>query len=323
MKKPRRIAFVVAIAVIALAALSFLVPVMVRLISPPPAPDTPGMYRPSSVPGLPHEHTPGAEGLIAGVRVRINAQGFRGGELQLEKPAGTVRVAVLGDSVVFGQGVEEAETLPAQLENLLIERAPETGWETVNAGVRGYNSPHYVVLFEERVLPLDPDFLVLVITEINDPEREPFIPRSEKIEKWRQSFWDKVPLVRSLRAGAYADEVNRLFSEHVRGLYDPEGREWPLFVSDLAAIRDLCRERGIALVAVTFPLLEEGDLFRDERARLQGALAELGLDWVDPLPEFERHSFRDLVVSKRDFHPNRRALSITARLIADKMLEAE
>src|SRR5262249_54514574 len=69
--------------------------------------------------------------------VRVNDLGLRGPATTPAPAPDTVRVLVLGDSVVFGQGVEEDATLPAVLARRLDER-----WhrrvEALNAGVQGY-----------------------------------------------------------------------------------------------------------------------------------------------------------------------------------------
>ena len=47
-----------------------------------------------------------------------------------KKPAGVTRVIIVGDSAVFGQGVEENETLAVQLEAMLNKKDQEKGSET-------------------------------------------------------------------------------------------------------------------------------------------------------------------------------------------------
>jgi hypothetical protein len=254
-------------------------------------------------------------GTLNGVSVRINALGFRGAEMEKEKEPGALRIVVLGDSVVFGQGVEEKDTLPVRLQGLLAKKFPQKKWDLINAGVRGYNIADYRIVLEHRIIPLQADLVILVLTEINDPERTPFVPSSDKLKRWEHSPWIKLPLMEQLVAGPYAREVNRLFVEHVRALYQPEGEEWKLFLQDLDAIRSLCRRHDLALVTVAFPMLAEEDMFREERGRLQRALSDLGLVWVDPLPAFRQYPAKELVVSRQDFHPNALALGVLAEML--------
>jgi lysophospholipase L1-like esterase len=259
---------------------------------------------------------------LNGVSVRIKSLGFRGEEVEIKKAPGVTRVAVAGDSVVFGQGVEESGTLPVQLAAALRAKDPARKWEVVNAGVRGYNTADYRVVLEQKVVPLDPDAVVVVITVINDPEREPFSPYSDKIARWERARWTKWPVADRLFAGAYADEVNRLFVEHVRAEYDPAGADWKGFVADLTAIRDLGRGQGTVLVAVIFPMLADDDMFAEQRRQLKDLLTDLGIAWVDLKPSLSRRPAAELVVGPADFHPNARALGVAAAMAADALLEA-
>ncbi len=73
--------------------------------------------------------------------VRINALGMRGPEIGARRP-GEERVLMVGDSLVFGYGVEDEHALPARVEAELAARGVVA---TVgNGGVPGYGSRHYV-----------------------------------------------------------------------------------------------------------------------------------------------------------------------------------
>src|SRR5262245_1945927 len=54
-----------------------------------------------------------------GVEFRINALGLKDREYPAEKPAGTFRVLVLGDSYTEGFGLTIPQTMPKQLEAML------------------------------------------------------------------------------------------------------------------------------------------------------------------------------------------------------------
>lgn len=110
----------------------------------------PGMYESGSlrglirIRGLPHA-------------VQINSQGYRGSEP--DPGSGVPRVLFVGDSFTFGDHVDDADTLPAQVEAALGGRI-----EALNGGVAGSTISDQRV-FAERLLALEPQLVVLVFTE--------------------------------------------------------------------------------------------------------------------------------------------------------------
>jgi len=120
------------------------------------------------------ELLPGAEGRISETGAafyRINPDGLRDSVYTRPKPDGVFRVVVMGDSVSFGYGVEEAEAYPQVLEELLSELVPDSRVEVVNLAVGGYNAYNEAKLLEGVGRSYEPD-LVLVqfcINDLNDP----------------------------------------------------------------------------------------------------------------------------------------------------------
>lgn len=88
-------------------------------------------------------------------KILINAEGFRGREVQLPKPKGAKRILVLGDSNAFGYGVNEEE----RFSNLLEQRL--AGYEIVNLGVFGYGTDQEAILLEREGLRFSPDLVIL------------------------------------------------------------------------------------------------------------------------------------------------------------------
>lgn len=71
------------------------------------------------------------------VPLRFNDLGFRGPERPIKAPADTLRVAVIGDSMVAALAMNEEDTLTAQLGARLQGSHPGVQWETMNFGVLG------------------------------------------------------------------------------------------------------------------------------------------------------------------------------------------
>jgi hypothetical protein len=93
-------------------------------------------------------------------RVQVNSLGLRGPELAAKRP-GERRILFLGDSLTYGQGVADDETVPAALERALAERAPQQRWSVVNAGCRAYGTSHELGLLAELGARIQPDVVLL------------------------------------------------------------------------------------------------------------------------------------------------------------------
>lgn len=96
------------------------------------------------------------------IEFRHNKLGFRGPEISAKKPEGTIRIALMGASTVYGFFVKEDETSAAKLERLLRKRKPGLQIEVVNAGVPGWTSRETWLSLQSRIFPLDPDIVVVM-----------------------------------------------------------------------------------------------------------------------------------------------------------------
>lgn len=99
---------------------------------------------------------------------RVNAFGFRGPDWREAKAPGSVRGVVIGDSMVFGSGVDDDDTIDATLARRLRDARAGTAVEVLNLGVQGSNLPAYVELYRAAIDRLDPDFVVLFLFLPND-----------------------------------------------------------------------------------------------------------------------------------------------------------
>lgn len=101
-------------------------------------------------------------------QVSHNALGLRGKERTHQKPAGTFRIVTLGGSSVYGsQDSNDNSVWSERVEQLLKKQLPAHPIEVLNGGCLGYNSFEMLAQFELRLLPLQPDMLI-VYEAIND-----------------------------------------------------------------------------------------------------------------------------------------------------------
>ena len=102
--------------------------------------------------------------------VRISSQGLRDREHSIAKPAGTYRIAVLGDSYAEAMQVEMDHAFWA----LLPQKLKACGFaggkniETLNFGVSGYGTGHELLMLQSRVWQYQPDMVLLAFFPGND-----------------------------------------------------------------------------------------------------------------------------------------------------------
>lgn len=116
------------------------------------------------VPGLELDYT-GWLWRVPASHISINEQGIRGPSYAEAKEPGSLRIAALGDSFTFGQGVEHEQSFPSVLGQEL--RAQGVPTEVLNFGVPGHSTPQELAMAKARVAPLKPD-LVLINVFVND-----------------------------------------------------------------------------------------------------------------------------------------------------------
>ena len=112
---------------------------------------------------------PGSHYEWQGISVDINSHGLRGAERSYEKPASTIRILNIGDSVAMGWGVGEEKTYGRQLEALLNEEGTgDQHYEVINAAVPGWNLENERAYLQAEGLKYQPDLILLDVTIVND-----------------------------------------------------------------------------------------------------------------------------------------------------------
>lgn len=113
-------------------------------------------------------YRPGA--VIDGARQRIqaNQHGLRSDEIAFERPAGGLRIALLGASSVMGAYAKDnASTSSALLQRKLQAAMPDRRVEVLNAGMAGFGLRDQAQLLDRLVSRFRPD-LVIVYPGFND-----------------------------------------------------------------------------------------------------------------------------------------------------------
>jgi len=92
--------------------------------------------------------------------VRHNRWGFRERDFDLKKPSGSYRIAVVGDSMAYGQGIREEERFSDLLEDRLQGRRGQT-YQVLNFALPGAETTDELGFLTRAVLTSRPDFILL------------------------------------------------------------------------------------------------------------------------------------------------------------------
>jgi hypothetical protein len=266
------------------------------------------------------------------VECRYNSLRFRDAEIG-PKPAGVLRVMVLGDSFTEAQGVKEEDTLPRVLQRRLDGAEPGR-WEVRNCGRRATDFP---ALFEafEQLLAYEPD-VVLYAMVLNDAARPPaFEARQAYLNDWiidmdRMAAEGPPPalgflrprVVELVRDRVRSYRIGRDTTEWYRDMYGPANREgWEQTQAYMMEMNRRMRERGGHLLVAGWPLLvglEGAYPFEEEHRTVERFCLTAAIPRVDLLPALRGRRSSSLWVHALDRHPN----EIANRLAAESLLPA-
>lgn len=203
------------------------------------------------------------EGLYVGQQILLNPRGFRDWLYLEENTENAVRIAGLGDSFTFGDGLRQEDTWLRQLEERLRPKVPDgRPLRTLNFGRRGANTAEESEMLENHVLPFRPDVVVLGFTLFNDAETKTYRDTTrEKHVRREEDWWWKA--ARSVQSSSYvvntivkrARRTRNLTSmrSHIEGQYDAAAEGWIECRRALVGIAERCKAQGVGLVVVIFP----------------------------------------------------------------------
>jgi hypothetical protein len=268
---------------------------------------------------------PNVRGLVGGALFETNSAGFRGRERSVEKPPGSFRVAVLGDSIAMGSGVTEAETYAFGLEGALAAAHPGRRFEVLNFAVGGLNAHTAVDRLVRLGLRYDPDLFVYGYT-LNDVEGPAYRrsvdfdwldPRRHATAALR--LWRLLgPRVASLRELVSAPRGSYSFELDENYFRNPEA--WADVLRALDRYAAVARERGVcAVVFVHTRLYWLSALhpYRRHYAAVVRAAEERGLTAIESFPAHRGESARALWVGPMDPHPNARGHAVLLRALSE------
>jgi lysophospholipase L1-like esterase len=263
-----------------------------------------------------------------GVQIRVSADGLR--EPVSIGLGAKNRVLTLGDSSIFGHGVQDGATLHDQLAKKLNERGILS--EVMCGGVPGYSTAQTLVLMEELGWELDPAVLVIG-NQFSDMNRDQFTDR-EVLERLASPASEAEFLLR------YSQLYRRLLGVAARAKGIPEFAAvgWPNsdssgnirvppkdYVENLELLLAGARERKIGVV---FLQLDERDPQRGGENRSYAAMMEsVAVAWGVPIIRaphlYEQSGIPRQRLFLDEVHPTPLGNELMSQALTEVLLQAQ
>jgi lysophospholipase L1-like esterase len=306
-------------------------------LAPSIIPITKGRFRLSPNPKIGYEPIPNihhdAESLdFYQYRGTGNSLGYRGPAYPEKKAPEAFRIAVLGDSIVEGIGIDQYDDLfTAKVERALREEGIPA--EVLNFGVSGYNTQQEVATLKDKALRFDPD-LVLLSYCLNDTASpgywllKPLLDEANQKENvhtpnsFAARYLIRSALYRLLRFRLFAPSAD----EKMQLTFEPynTGDTVAESVSELAS---LSKSHGVQVIVVVFPHFTDRTFanyaFGEQHEIIRGIVDEQNLSLLDLLPAYKACRNETSKPLHRDnLHPNARGHTCAAGAITAFILES-
>ena len=247
-------------------------------------------------------------------------------------PDATYRIAVIGDSFAFGQGIPEGDRFTNLLEEYLNEKNGTYKYQVLNFGRVGAETVDHISTLKKVLSSADPDFILLQ-WYVNDfegrdksrsPKRATLLPswtlhailnRRSAIYSLLNLQWIRLQNTLQL-SGSYTKYMLRRFG-------DPQTADSKQARRELRDFIRLCKSKHISLGIVLFPMilpdLEEAYPYSYLHNRVLETCTDEGILCMDlrsPLAPYTTE-YKKLWVNRFDAHPG----PLVNRVAANRLME--
>lgn len=283
----------------------------------------PEMHRPH--PTLFWELSPNLVRMEAGEDVQTDSHGFRSPEVSVQKPAGQIRVMILGDSSAFGFKVGDRETFGAYLVKMLRQKHKGKDIVLVNTAVSGWTTYQAKTFMKEKGWKFSPDIIIIAFNDDGQPEWKEDVERAPSP--------GITPLLRILyKSNIYLSLKKIVINSQVKRnpsfTFWPKEREGKTRVTprqlrkNIDEILTEAKKRGSQVIIVSMPLQFPGGL--QHREQMKQAAENTSFVYLDFLRGFmpypQEQVFQDVM------HPTPKGQKIIAEnlfkiIVDEKWLE--
>jgi len=204
--------------------------------------------------------------------VITNSQGLRDIEYPGKAPAGTRRILALGDSQTFGNGLDQSDTWPRQLETLRNSKNDSMTYQVVNSGLPASDTWQHEIIMKRMLEIYHPDAVILgfyVNDVVTRPDTVRFTQRNDRTHssaKWIYLVKRSALLLslrsayRSIRQMWVPGEGFLLQDELLRGgsnsIID---KRWNQVERSMCAMREITDAYSIGFLVVALPRRDQVD----------------------------------------------------------------
>lgn len=253
--------------------------------------------------------------------VRTNVYGMRDRSYDEKKPEGIFRILALGDSFVFGWGVQAEESISD-----IVEQKLGAGFEVLNLGVSGYSSDQILGRLRTLGLRFDPDLVVYFSTglpSLSTPDYifldgKMYFDRVEQFSRREKvHFW----LIRHSYAYCFLDQLFHTFQYRFwsRGSTEFSGTTDAPHERLLSPLKRLAESHGFGAAVIYIPekkdFLDRPERVREEAGFLESECAGLGIPFFDLTPALRENPSN--VYFKVDDHWTKKGHSLAAAAVAE------
>jgi lysophospholipase L1-like esterase len=267
---------------------------------------------------IPNADVPDYADARARYRLKTNAHGLSDQAYEQAKPAGTRRLALLGDSITRGQGAPYQENYEALLEAALNQERTQAGQgplEIVNFAVGSYTVMQMMDTALTKAALFEPDVYVVALTD----------------RCVYRSWGEQLALLQLEGIDLKYDYLRTVVREAGVTVKDPRGvfdakmarHRIPTIRWSLETIRDHARSRGASMLVLLVPTADDPKLLEEEFIGVREMLAELGVPVIDLLNTFAGIGDRSAIrVAERDRHPNREGHQLLYEALAREIKQS-
>lgn len=264
-----------------------------------------------------------------------NSIGLRGPELR--EPKSGRRILCLGDSVCFGFGLEEPQTIPRRLEATLKERGVDA--EVLNAGVVAYNTRQEARWLELHGEALAPDAIVIIYCLNDTTDLGADLPedlyraanKEGKVDDWArqrslprhspatQSFLENCHIARLLY-GIFTKPNALTVRGNAQLVSAGWSKDFGVVEDGFARIAAFAKARNIPVSVAIMPFLKDlsAHPHRGQHDRVTAIARANGIAVIDLWKSFDSTK-ADLALPDDPVHPNAEGAVLAARTIADAL----